>query len=281
VRIGFLSFGGGGADTALVEALRARDIDVVVADESAVSGVIAVREAARLSRADCDGVAFFVEPGAVADYVAQAALHIGCPVLLVGPFASVFFDAIGALAEIGVPFDRDLLAYNDIDRITVWLTANRKTERQRGIEAAQKLYGQTLLLPSQANTWGSFDPAQWKRQFGVTIIWGHSEEADFHAPDGDVNGALTVRLLSLISGADVRTCTVDELLHEDEQTFARITRRVGRFICVLSRRQVTRVQFALTLMSSRLHSVPGDHVAAMRAACEALDVEVITPSGGE
>ncbi len=104
------------------------------------------------------------------------------------------------------------------------------------------------------------------------------------APEGD--GAL---------GAAI-TLEADAVAAVPEVTFARITRRSGRFVCVIaageivcpaapgeSERRAMQAQFHggglnafLNIWSSpRIHAVSGDHVGALKAACEALDIEPI------
>jgi hypothetical protein len=141
------------------------------------------------------------------------------------------------------------------------------------------------------------DAALWMHQFGV-ITTTESEGADFAAPDGDSCGALTGHLLSLVSGETITSRVPVVASHggaaEDADTaatFARITRTQGRFRCLLLRGAlrsdgVTVVRFDCpdarlfaAASSPWLHAVPGDHLGALRAACEALDIDttVIRP----
>lgn len=265
----------------IAEVLRARDVDVVSADEAATTGAVSLsviaREAARLQRADCDGVVLLVNEivgeDATPAYFAQAALHFGCPILLLGAFTPAFFEAAAALAEIGVPFDRFVLTAESLvegaDRIFAWLTENKKTARQPGIEAAQKLYGQTLALGGD----GLIDSALWQRQFGVTVFRGGVDaDADFFAPDGDANSALTAHLLRLISGGEPYVVSIIEPVPA-ETTLAQIARVRGKFVCLCLRRTATMGEMERHLIASRLWAIPGDYAAALRAACEALDME--------
>jgi len=272
LRIGLLPFGEASGWESIADALRGRDIDVIVAEEPATSDVIAASEAGRLQRADCDGAAFFIGEGGTARAVAQAALHVGCPLLLAGTFSSTFFDAAGALAELVAAYDRLLLGEDATDRIASWLHDNRKTERQRGIEAARTLYGQRLLLGGDALV----DVVQWQRQFGVTVVRDEPGAAgDFVASDGDVEGALTIQLLRLVTCADAATFVIGGAEWEADVTYARLSRRSGRFVCLLFHGTPDRQRLVARLTAGRLHGVAGNHVAAIRAACEALDVEVI------
>ena len=253
----------------ITEVLRARDVDVVSADEAATTGAIAAREAARLQRADGDGVALFVGEDATPAHFAQAALHFGCPILLLGAFTSAFFDAAAALAEIGVPFDRFTLTADAAERVFGWLAENKKTARQPGIETAQKLYGQTMALGGD----GLIDAALWQRQFGVTVFRGGVDaDADFFALDGDANSALTAHLLRLISGSEPYIVPISEPIPA-ETTLAQIARVRGKFVCLCVRGVGTMGEMERHLLSSRLWAIPGDYAAALRAACEALDIE--------
>lgn len=230
----------------IAEFLRQRDTDVVTAESPAVSGVTAAaKEAQRLHRADCDGVVFLAEAGTQAAVVAQAALFVPGPLLLCGVPGPSFFDAAGALEEVGVAFDRltrrlsEEESAGDLpERVERWLRQNAKPERQKGAEAAQKLYGQRFVIFGSAPYLPACDPAQWLSRFGVTVS-GYApptslaeaaqtaaqEAADFclirreateepeSVPDGelppvcavdtDANAALTMQILHLIANAPV------------------------------------------------------------------------------
>lgn len=160
----------------LTQTLREREVDVIPADGAAAaqSGIDGAREAERFARADCDAVLFVVTEGALASSVAQAALRAPGPLLLAGSFGPAFFDAAGALEEIGVSFDRLLLTGETLsaDFVENYLRENARAERQRGGDAAQKLYGQRLALfgdPGDGPL-AFLDPAQWRNQFGVTVV---------------------------------------------------------------------------------------------------------------
>lgn len=294
MRLGILLFRTEGSAAALLtESLRADDHDVVLPESDDLGA-----EADRLVRADCDGVLFFVGANADSTLVARAALHLNCPLLLSGPFGPAFFEAAGALNEIGIPFERaPLLSSKEADFVAAWLRESAKTERQRGSDAARALYGQRLALGGIS---AFLDPAQWMSQFGVLIERGGGSDAppaDFSASDGDANGALTLQLLRLVSGnGPVATAIVADLpgaaarLDNDlpaaasAATVARITRRSGRFVGVLGRGIIDGRALQLdaaparlreTLAADRLHVAPGEHVGALRAAFETLNIEAI------
>lgn len=310
MRIGLLSFGSLDAQTPFADALRARDVDVVTTEDAVTSFAIASDEAARIARADCDGVVLLVSDATVPAHVGQAGLLLGCPLLLAGPFGATFLDAAGALAEVGISFNRRntqtgilvdrVRSFASLEEAQVdenaqwffdWAQTNNKQERQRGYEAARKLYGQRFALPP--GTVAPLDPVLWRRQFGVTVV-PFGEDADFSAPDGDVNAALTHQLLKLISGGEtsVESVNVDTMTEAHEgatHTFAQIARRAGRYICITlpgmkAKDDFGTDEFAViahipwqshTFLSGKLQAVPGDLRGALRAACESLDIELI------
>lgn len=308
MRFGILSFGSAlhPDQTLLADALRARDIDIAAGESAIAAGPDAAREAKRLARADCDGVTFLLTEGAASAAVTEAALHLaGVPILLYAPEApSTLFAAAGALEEIGAAYDRLLPASGAADpagRTEEWLRENAKPERHRGQEAARRLYGQRLYVPMEAP--GRPDASLWMHQFGV-VLAGAEEAVDFGAPDGDAYGALTTRLLEAVSGSDAvvrvplaaRTARGEgEALYsaataaDTSATFARISRRVGRFRCLLLRGELVSdgavtaaARFACPAValyaaaaSPWLHAAPGDHLGTLRAACLALDIEPV------
>lgn len=152
------------------------------------------------------------------------------------------------------------------------------------------------------------------------------------AGEGDANGALTMQILSLIGGntpvlsaqlgalVDARTNRFELNLTEGgfprslspifpDVTFARITRRSRRFVCIMLRgslpepnrpgvgvvgdllqRTGGRIgqkfkpvaelfckpdRLFLALSTSHIHALPGNRIGALRAACDALDIEPI------
>ncbi|MES2462032.1 MAG: hypothetical protein V4671_15720, partial [Armatimonadota bacterium] len=76
-------------------------------------------------------------------------------------------------------------------------------------------------------------------------------------------------------------------VRETLATFARITRTKGRFRCLLvrgalqyeesfpARFECSEAELDAVASSHWLHAVPGDHLGAMRAACEALDIDTV------
>jgi hypothetical protein len=289
MRLGILPFGERDAnETSLADSLRAMDIDIVLADVPVTSAGSARDEAQRLQRADCDGIFFVVAESARPALGAEAALHIGAPILLGGGSLPCRLETAGVLADVGIPFDR-LIAppSGEAALIASWLTENGKSERQRGVEAVRKLYGQRLCLSGRTvATTG--DTALWLAQFGVIVSDAGEADCDFIAIEGDALGALTRQLLAFVADdASVADVTVSNLVEGDSAnappaTFARISRRRNRFQCVMLTGAVSVAGYTVdcnasrleaALLSSRLHTVGGAHIGALRAACEALDID--------
>jgi hypothetical protein len=318
MRLGVLPLGHaplGVLDTEVLAPLRALNIDVIVPEPDTppiTTGVGAAQAAERLHRADCDGTLIFVgsdadeEEGDSAMYsaaicAAQAALHLAAtPLFLSGLPSGTFFTAAGALAAIGVPFDRHFctadFALSELTGVVqTWLSENRREERRRGTDAARHLYGHRLYIPGAYTT---PDVAAWMHQFGV-IVNRSAEGADFVADDGDALAALTGHLLARIAGADakaMRTPVFGEQLGgaDDETTratFAQITTYAGRYRCTITRgnlggdlpkgrASVLRYAcddgqlFAIATFPE-FCAVLGEHVGALRAACYALDIEPV------
>ncbi|MBC8104572.1 MAG: hypothetical protein H7Z41_18510 [Cytophagales bacterium] len=293
MRLGVLEFdiSAEGVLESLLGPLRAHDVDVVAREATVITLDAAIREAKRLARADCDGILLMAGEGkgAAPLAAAAAALVSGVPLLLAGaPGNGGLFEAAGALDEIGAPFDRlirnDGLASAEVE---TWLRANAKTERHRGLEAVRRLYGQRLYVPDTVAI--SVDRSLWLHQFGV-IVTGEAEGAEFAALGGDVYGALTARLLELVSGTTPRDLVaLGDLAYGSPAesgvmgTLARISHRAGRFRCLLLQGPVstdgTRPLFTgipsglfAAAASPWLHVTAGEHLGAMRAACLALDI---------
>lgn len=302
--------------------LNRQNHNVVAAEDVVRSGAAAASEAERIARAEVDGVLFHVCAGARPDHGLQAALRAHRPLLIVGSDVRAFFAFAGALQEVGVGVGRALGGGEDPDtqtQIVRWLSTHEPVERQRGEEAAQKLYGMRLGI--FGGNGAHVDRAQWLSQFGVFVQHAPAlareeeaidafcarEQVDFRAPDGDACGALTTQLLRLIGGEpvfcfDLRyhdpnknrwtvTTSVGEVNgpagtgDATALTLARITRRAGRFVCVVLRGEhedatglrLDGLHSALvaTLAAPRLHAAPGNLEGALKAACEALDIEPI------
>jgi hypothetical protein len=271
-------------------------VDVVTGDSVIGSLEDSVREAKRLARADCDGVLLVAGEGLQLETVSAAAtLLAGVPLLLVGHAGSrAFFDCVGVLEAIGARFDRVYFADgepNSAAYLEAWVQENSKKERQRGLEAARKLYGQRLYVPQE--TGGLPDAALWMHQFGV-IATSEAEGADFAAPGGDTCGALTDHLLSLVSHKEpfspvplAASCGGAPEEGDIDVTFARVTRTRGRFRCLLLRGSLrahgasivrfdtSNARLFAVAASPWLHAVPGFHPGAMRAACDALDIDSV------
>jgi hypothetical protein len=253
----------------LIDACKSRDINIVMTDKLALSGNVAREEAHRLSRADCDGVTLLVGPETNAAWVAEAALHLHCPLLLVGPASPAWWQSAGALAEIGVPFDR--LPLVDAERILGWLQRVEKRQRQSGIEAAHKLYGKRLSLPTGVTV---TDPYLWQRQFGITLVAGENESADLTVTDGDLYASTAEELLRLITGESPQRLLLPTL-PEADTTILQLARQRGRFVCFVGYSMASPEIFAARLLSPTLLTAQGDHREAVRAACETLDIEVV------
>jgi hypothetical protein len=162
---------------ALADALRAGDVDVVVPEDTPATALAVSREAERLHRADCDGVLIVAADERLARPAAlQTALRLpGVPLLLAGTFAPGLFDTVGAWEEVGgVWYDRLLLGESGLPveraRVEAWLKENERRERQRGLEAAQKLYGQRFAVLGDLPDGVSLDATRWLTQFGVTVV---------------------------------------------------------------------------------------------------------------
>lgn len=271
MRLGVLTLGQDTHTGYLLDAVRTADIDVVTAEEPIIDTASALREGGRIARADADVVLLLAADPATAALAGEAVLSLGVPLLLAGEFSPALFDAAGTLSEVGVSFDRLLLTGTpeDGERLLTYIRTNEKRQRQKGIDAAHKLYGQRLGLPLSRGI-GPLDTAQWLRQFGVSLV-PTDAEADFHADDGDACGALTIHLLRLLSDTDPVTVPVGAPLVPDF-IYARLSRQAGRFICLAVQRNTPPDRIADHLLSGRLHGIPTEYTAALRAACETLDI---------
>jgi hypothetical protein len=271
MRLGVLTLGHDTHTGYLLDAVRAADIDVVTAEEPITDTPSALREGERIARADADVVLLLVADHAAAAFAGEAILSLGVPLLLTGEFSPALFDAAGTLSEMGVSFDRLLLTgtAEDGERLLTYLRTNEKRHQQKGIEAAHKLYGQRLSLPP-TGAMHPLDTAQWLRQFGVTLVPADAE-ANFRADDGDAYGALTIHLLRLLSDTDPVTLPVGAPL-DSAFLYVRLSRRAGRFICLALHGDTPPDRLTAHLLSGSLHGIPAEHIAALRAACETLDI---------
>jgi len=355
MKLGLLPFAAGvtpASQQLLADILEAASHAIVLAEKPASSNVAASDEAARLARADCDGVALCLFTGqgagaleAVPGRVVQAALHAACPVLLLGDDLPALLAASGALEEIGVTAGRAFGSPHDpatAARIQTWAALHDPTERRRGQDAAGKLFGTRYALLGDPSLPGgdvfALDASRWLTQFGVFVEYASARAlagcsiADYCADAGiafcslgvtsdgvalapladprivvlpaacGANGALTAQLIALVAGGDDAAAAVSTValtgLPNDLRvqtvagnvptatplTFARITRRLGRFVCLLVTGNIEDATLrpdcgAETLLSAAaspyLHAAPGDLRAALKAACETLDVEPI------
>ena len=276
MRLGVLPFGADTGEAQIAAELRERDVDVVVADEPATTGAIAAREAERLQRADCDAVALFIGDGTPPHRVTQAALYLGCPLVVLGPMLPFVEEASAALKEIGVPHHRLSIADGVRNTLYDWVKENEKAARQPGIEAARKLYGQTLSFSGPR----FLAAALWSRQFGVTVVRDDSEDAaaaDFSAPDGDADFALALHLLRLISAQEPRVLPAPETPVEDDSvseivTAAQIILEGTRYVCHARRASSLTDLIKEIPTTNRFAVASGDYIAALRAACESLNL---------
>ncbi len=298
MRLGVLTFTfDPSLNESMLDPLRARDVDIVTGDGVILSLEDALREAKHMFRADCDGVLLLVGDGLQSEALsAAAALLAGVPLLLAAysrTDADTYFGAVGLLESIGARFDRIYFVPDESELsvyLAIWLEENGKKQRHRGLEAVRKLYGQCLYIPQE--TGGLPDAALWLHQIGI-IATSEVDLADFAAEDGDACGALTAHLLSLVSGEQSMPVPVaasagnSHGAGEASATFAQITRKRGHFRCLLLRGALRENEdpsarfdcFEQALFaaaaSPRLHAVTGDHFGAMRAACDALDIETV------
>ena len=183
MRIGILSFINSAvtypADTsALLDFLKQEnpDHDLITADEPVSSPRRARQEAERIARADCEAVILLLGAGAAPALATEAALFVNCPLLLCGEGTALpaLLDASGALDEIGIAHERVIgpVSVPEIqEQIARWLRENGRAVRQRGEDAAQKLYGTRFAVYGSALLPG-VDTAHWLHRFGITIVPG-------------------------------------------------------------------------------------------------------------
>ena len=301
MRLGILALGQPLAEiAALTETLAARGIDVVhpAGDPPGVRD-----EAERLRRADCDGVLLAVGAGAAGDDAAEAALFVTGPVLVVQVPAAVRPagdpdggpDAVKILRRLGTPVDTVLVSEATPDGVEAWLRENAKTERQRGGEAALKLYGLRLMAPGVTAGEAKF---RLLAQFGILARAADSgvpRPDDISAPQGDGAGEIAERLLRLVAGSDaVRPVSADTLSGKSSSAEARPATVFGMFqstsgaafqAVLLRATQGADGEFRLSELQReklprddapvQLFGVAGDHFGAVRVACNTLDIAVI------
>ncbi len=294
-------------EQAVLDLLHAKNVDVVLGHEGRESDAPnGAEQAKRLARADVDGA--LVLP--LWRDAAAVALHLaGVPLLWAESDKSIgaVYDA---LTQLGAPVDRLLVPSPQRDEaaqtIEDWLRENSKSERQRGQEAALKLYGRTMghrgdpPLP---------DPTRWLTQFGVSLrqvsqAWDAPDDKETPVTDfggdahavGGIHAILTQHLLQLVSGADTGATTALRAFSFGEPTgepatFAAITRIGDRFRCVVLRGAADETGAPPRLAPAHqslvspalsggldvrwLSYIAGDHVGALRAACRALDIEAV------
>lgn len=285
MRLGILAFDRRyEAEATITAALAAEGVDIITAEEPVVTGADARREASRLHRADCDGILLLVGGAVRQERLIEAALHLADrPLLVLGDHREAVLEACRILTGAGAP---------TVSRppdsspgqptfVLEWLRKNRREERQCGFEAVRKLYGQRLSVEPDAS---SFDKIEWARRFGLVLIDGsNEEEADFKAADGDALGALTRQLLANIAGkeAAIYDLIVGEpnpaLPSEPEMmTVARISIRQSAYVCTMTTVALSKSGFVPDgepdPSVSRPCAIPGNHIGAIRAACESLDI---------
>ena len=324
MRLGLLIFDTAGdpiaetAANALTETLREKDIDVVtntpepdaltgparppeVAPEptaAIISNFKGAQEAgARLSRADCDGVIFWIGETANPAFLPPAVLPLTCPLLLVGQTHAALHEAARPLSDRSVFADK-LVALGDgknlAEPVNRWLHQNRRSERQKGTSAAHKLFNKRLVFAGEPRAF--VDAAQWFHQFGVLV---DDEAVEAETDDlvvtegGDGCDTLAQFLLSEMSekhdkeaGGDVNADKFDktftgpfaptetENLPDTAAAFFQIFEQNSRFACLIT--PVAAVKSSPGRFDSygSLYGLPGDARAKIRAACEALYIDV-------
>lgn len=199
MKLGLLCFCAlGSDDAAMALALRRRQAAVadrlnqgnhvvVPAESPAATGPAAASEAARLVRADCDGIVLCLfagegaaPPGIVPDLAASVALRAGgVPVLLLGDDLPGLLSAAGALAAIGITAGRAFGVVEDEalwTRVQFWADLHAPDARKRGQDAAGQLFGRRYaylgdpLSLSGGDALGEPDAARWLTQFGVSVL---------------------------------------------------------------------------------------------------------------
>lgn len=178
MRLGILTFGDEGdgleAQGRLAAWLEEQGHHVVPGESVVATEASATSAAERSARAHCDVVVFLLQSQALPcpDLCVSAALHVNAPILLLGSaeVPAPVWEFAGALREIGVVFGRVLGDPDAADTragIAGWLHDHDGEARQRGEDAAQKLYGQrfgALIAPPQR-----VDASQWLSQFGIHV----------------------------------------------------------------------------------------------------------------
>jgi hypothetical protein len=270
MRLGILESGAATDWSPLIEGLRTKDVDVVTAESPTLSAQTIAQEAARLHRADCDGMVVFVTDALAYSFMTTLTLHITCPLLVASTNLPALCDACGALSALGIPHERlHLRPESNLTEILLqWLKANRKTERQPGMEAAAKLYGQRFSLAETPMV--GVDREQWLQQFGILLVSAEAE-ADVQVPDNDLHTAFCCHLLRLLANTEPLLLPVDVSLPADH-TFLQIARRSGRFVGLYGYTTIAEDIGSFPFLSGRLALVPGDRRVALRAACHALDI---------
>jgi hypothetical protein len=284
MRLGILEIGGDANISSLVEALRSQDIDVITNETAVVHTGDALREGARIGRADCDGVLLvFVESSATA-LVLPAIMHIACPLVLFGHSDAVARAGM-ELAHQKIPFD-DLTPDDTMtpaDALSHWLAVHKKTARQAGIEAAHKLYGLRLAVPETALS--DFDRHRFFHHFGIVLV-SLDEDAEIRAEDGDALLALTAHLLQQITKSEPQLLSAQSVILA-ESTLVRLIPADGELTCyfhhVPEASEIVPMPWKSPLDEFGLYEsgvvVTGDWRAAIKAACHTLDVAPVDSTG--
>jgi L-fucose isomerase and related proteins len=165
----------------LVEWLKSEGHEVVADDVVVWNWETAKKQGGRMKETNCDAVIFNFCVWSYPDFTVQCAQQFDAPILFLGninpgyPGWVAFFASAGALDEIGRPFGR---ALGDIDdpkvqeTIREFLRRHSPDKRQKGYEAAKKLFGLRygeIDGPSMGMYTGHIDQSQWMWQFGIHV----------------------------------------------------------------------------------------------------------------
>jgi|GEM_PF-5930234 hypothetical protein len=266
MRIGILAYGENALPNGLLERLRSDDIDTIFA-EPIGSLEMAKAEAERLGRADCDTVVVALGSGYAPRHLALSALFLPVPFLLLPAEHTDATPAEQWLRELRIffatpsipaPLSLELLA----EEIRRWTQENERRERDRGIEWVRQLYGKRIRFVTETPP----NPVLWMRQFGIFPVES-DEPADTTWTAPTPADAVLLSLLKTLGGIDpIQYSPPTPAPNTESYTWASLVQQGDQFHC----------QCALS-PAPLWYGVPGNHLGAIRAACEALDIPHFTP----